>query len=470
MPQVVIIGGGISGLSAAYRLTKLRPDVKVTVLESNARIGGNIVTEHLPFAGERFLIEGAADSFLSRKPRGIALCTELGLLARLQGRDPRFEKTYVKFGGQLHPLPSGLTGMIPTNLQAMNHSTLLSAQGRARLAQEVDLPAMPGDEDESLASFVTRRLGQEAYERMVEPLMSGIYAGDGTQLSLAATFPQLRQLEKKYGSLIKGLTASSTTPNRESTPAQYPPFVALAGGTGELLQRLAEAIGKDHIHLGVTVTSIQQRRERKGYTVEFGDGSMLQTDGIILTTPAYVIAQLIQSIDNDLALLHESTPYSSAATVSLGYRKEASDETFNGYGYVIPQVEEQDVLACSWMSNKWIGRAPEGYHLARVYVGRFGNPIAEEASVEELTALAIHELGETLGIDRPPEFARIYRWPRSMPQYVIGHGERIAQIEGRVAEIAGLEVAGAAYHGVGIPDCIAAGEAAAARIAQYVGK
>ncbi len=500
MTHTLIIGAGISGLAAAYRLRQLAPNMRISVIERAQRLGGKILTEHLPGG---FLIEGAADSFLSRKARGIGLCRELGLIERMQGRDPRFNRTYVKFNGELHPLPAGLTGMIPTNLQAMTESKLLSEEGRMRLAQERDLPARPGDEDESLATFVSRRLGQEAWERMVEPLMSGIYAGDGRQLSLAATFPQLRQLEKKHGSLIRGLmeqsgkvvelhsgkvihevssnqksVVSSQSPvsslqspisdsqfaTHNSQPTEeLPTFVSLVSGMGELIERLADAVGRERIYLRQTVNLV--RRTGNGYRVELEDGSAIQSDALIVTTPAHVTARLLAEIDTQLADLHAAIPHVSVATVSLSFASAEVAETYAGYGYVIPRIESErkqdEVLAVSWMSNKWTGRAPAEQRLLRVYLGRYGRADVTQYTDHELVKMARCELSDTLGIEATPSLQRIHRWPLAMPQYVLGHVERVAQIEARIIGLSGLFVAGAAYHGVGIPDCIAAGEAAA---------
>lgn len=454
--RIVIIGGGIAGLAAAYHCEKVADKVAlgvaVTLIEREPRLGGKILTERM----DGFVVEGAPDSFLSRKPRGVGLCEELGLAHQLHGRRPEHERTFVRRHGQLHRLPSGLTGMIPTNLDALTHSTLISPAGRERLAQEATLPPAPAKGDESVAHFVTRRLGREVYEQLVEPLMSGIYAGDGEQLSLAATFPQLRQLELKHGSLLKGLSAGEST---GSSQAAYPPFVSLPGGMATLVEALQARLSRTELCTGVTVESI--RRQGDGYAVVLADGRSVVADAVILATPAFATARLLADLDPLLADLHTQIPYASAAIITLAFAENDLAQPLNGYGYVIPQVEETDLLACTWTSSKWAGRAPAGSALIRVYAGRYGRRDVTRLSDANLLALARAEVESTLGIAATPVRTWLHRWPNAMPQYLLGHTERLAQIEERLARNPGLFLAGAAYRGVGIPDCIESGERAA---------
>ncbi|MBA3530302.1 MAG: protoporphyrinogen oxidase [Ardenticatenales bacterium] len=454
MTRVVIVGGGISGLAAAYRLRTLAPEVQVTLIEREARLGGKILTER---AGG-FVIEAGADCFLSRKPRGIALCEELGVTERLQGRDPAHARTFVRSGGALHPLPEGLTGMVPTNLEALAQSTLISPEGQARLAEETELPPAPGDEDESVAGFVTRRVGREVFERLVEPLMGGIYAGDAAQLSLASTFPQLRQLEHKHGSLLRGLVAAQAQSD-DANASGYPPFISFRSGMEELVELLLTELDEVKILTGHTVG--QLGTTESGYQVTLTDGSRHEADALILTTPAFVTARLVAPLDEALAAAHQAIPYASVATLSVAYRDPSVAARFDGYGYVIPTMEGTEVLACTWSSNKWAGRAPDGAALIRVYLGRYGGRNVLAESDDTLLAMALEEIERTLDISEPPDQHWLYRWPEAMPQYTLGHPERLALIEQRLAAHPGLFVAGAAYRGVGIPDCILSGEQAA---------
>ncbi|MEZ4866450.1 MAG: protoporphyrinogen oxidase [Caldilineaceae bacterium] len=467
MRDVVIIGGGISGLAAAYRLHKLAPDLFITLVEREAQVGGKLMTE----VADGFVIEQAPDSFLARKPRGVGLCEELGIAAELYGRDPHHaDKTAVSFDGALYPLPSGLSGMIPTDLDALANNPLISPAGQARLAQESKLPAAPLEGDETVANFVARRLGREVYDKLVEPLMSGIYAGDGDQLSLAATFPQLRQLELKHGSLLKGLTAAPTpaSSNPGSKAPPYPPFVSLPGGMGTLVHTVVEQLEDVQLLTSVSATYLRRNQSRPGYMVALANGEVVMAKTLILATPAFVTADLLVDLDPALAKAHACIPYASSAIVTLAYHHADLDRVPEGYGYVVPRIANSDILACTFSSNKWHGRAPEDTLLLRVYIGRYGRRDVTRCTDEELLAMARQEIRTTLKIRTEPLLTRIYRWPLSMPQYMLGHTDLLAEIAARLPHLPGLFLAGAAYRGVGIPDCIREGENAAQAAADYL--
>jgi oxygen-dependent protoporphyrinogen oxidase len=461
--KVVIIGGGITGLAAAYRLQQIAPEVEIILIEASERLGGKIGSERF----EGFLIEAGPDCFLSRKPRGIGLCEELGVTAELQGRDPAHRKTYVLRHGRLHRLPEGLTGMIPTNLDALRHSTLLSDQARERIAQEPILPPAPDNGDESVANFICRRFGRETFENLIEPLMGGIYAGQADQLSLAATFPQLRQLELKHGSLINGLLAQKTA----ASSASYPPFVAFRDGMGELVNHIVDRLKNVQICLRTAVSHIDIANE--GYQLTLQPTNLqspisnLHTPILILTTPTYVTSHLLHPIAPDLALTLDQIPYASSALVNLAFNEADISIPLDGYGYVIPRIEGRAALACTWTSRKWRGRAPAGKVLLRVYIGRFGEPDVTSYADEKLLAIAQQEISDTLQIQVEPLFHRIVRFPKAMPQYNMGHLDRLATIETRLKDFPGLFMSGAAFRGVGIPDCIHAGETAARAAVAY---
>lgn len=340
--------------------------------------------------------------------------------------------------------------MIPTDLESLRDTPLLSSAGRDRLAAEVDVPPASTGADESVASFVSRRLGREAYVRLVEPLLTGIYGGDGEQLSLRATFPRLRELELTHGSLLHGLASEPPSVFR------YPAFVSLRGGMYKLVTALARSLQRTRIMGRMRVRAVQRLPGR--YAVD--DGSVVQADGVVLAVPAFVVADLLARLDPELAELHAEIPYSSSAVVTLGYRRQAVPNPLDGYGYVVPQTERSNVLACTWTSSKWEGRAPDDCVLLRVLCGRF-----ERISDQNLLRLARDEVA-MLGIRADPILARIHRWPRGMPQYVLGHPERLERIEEAVGRHPGLALAGAAYHGVGIPDCIHSGKEAARSVAR----
>jgi oxygen-dependent protoporphyrinogen oxidase len=457
MRDVVIVGGGITGLAAAYRLQRLAPHLDVVLMEASSHLGGKIGTEQF----DGFLLEWGPDCFLSRKPRGIGLCQELGLTTELVGRNPRYAQTFVLRHGRLHRLPQGLTGMIPTNLEALTHNTLLSAAAHSRLAQEPAIPPAPAHGDESVAHFIARRLGTEILENLVEPLMAGIYAGQADQLSLAATFPHLRQLELEHGSLLQGLMKQRPAANG----TDYPPFVSFAAGMRRLVERLVEELNEVTICRETAVTNITKMVN--GYQLSVEGKPAVETSVVIVTTPMYVSSELLRGIDRVLAATLAEIPYASTALVNLAF-DEADVPELNGYGYVIPSVEGREALACTWSSRKWQNRAPEGKVLLRVYIGRFGDDDVTAYEDGRLLTIAQNEIHDTLNITAEPLFHRIIRYPEAMPQYNMGHLERLAKIEQQLASHEGLFMAGAAFHGVGIPDCISSGETAAARAAAYL--
>jgi oxygen-dependent protoporphyrinogen oxidase len=458
--HVVVVGGGISGLAAAYHLHRQGETCQISLLEKDARLGGKIVTDRI----DGYTVEGGPDCFLSRKPRGTGLTLDLGIAEELRGRQAAYAKTYVRRGRELYRLPAGLSGMIPTDLGALEETPLLSAEGKTRLAQEVTQPLRADSGDESLAAFVTRRMGREAYERLVEPLMGGIYAGDAAQLSLAATFPQLKNIELEYGSLLEGL--GKAAPARGPEADAYPPFVTFENGMDELVQQMHAQMKSVNFVTGTAITELTA--DNGGYRLQLSDGTSVCADAVILATPAHVTAKLTAEIDSDLAEAHAAIPYASSAIVTLAYDMSDIDHPLDGYGYVIPGVEQTDNLACTWSSRKWEHRAPDGHVLMRLYVGRYGRRDVLRDDDRTLTLLAREELRTTLSIEAKPSFSKVYRWPKAMPQYTMGHLDRLDTINARLAGYPGLYVAGAAYRGVGIPDCILSGETAAAAALEYL--
>ncbi len=356
MTVVVVIGGGIAGLAAARRLESLSPKTHVVLVEKDDVLGGKIRTEHV----DGFVVEAAPDSFLTRKERGVGLCEELGLGDELIARRPEHRGSFVRRGNELHPLPEGLTGMIPTSLEALETSELLSAAGKARFAAEPDVAPRSAADDESVAGFVSRRFGREAYDALVEPLMTGIYGGDGEQLSLRATFPQLRAIELEHGSVLRGLSAPPVS--------DRPPFVSLRGGMGALVDALRDDLSRTQLRTGRGATRVVPRAG--GFDVEL-EGETIPTNGVVLATPAFATADLVAELDPQLAEEHEEIPYASSVVVTLGFSR-ADVVPLDGYGYVVPRAEGGDVLACTWSSQKWEHRAPEEAVLLRVYMGRFG--------------------------------------------------------------------------------------------------
>jgi protoporphyrinogen/coproporphyrinogen III oxidase len=460
--HVVVLGGGITGLAAAHRLLQVHDaalsGLRVTLVEADERLGGKIVTERI----DGFVVEGGPDSFLAVKPRGIGLCAELGFGIRpqmpLQGVKPQRRRAFVLWRGRLHDLPEGLSGLVPTRLAPLARSTLLSPLGKARVALDYLLPARRAEGDESLGGFVRRRLGREAWERLVEPLMAGIYAADGDQLSLAATFPQLREAERRYGGLIKGVLASK---RQASAPTPESAFLTPAAGLDALVTALEERLRDGQVALVCGTAATGVTPSGSGFDVRLATGGAIEADAVIVATPAYAAADLLGDCDPELAAELAAISHASTAIVTLGYRREEISHPLDGHGYVIPRAEGSPILACTWSSRKWAGRAPEGWELIRVFIGRAGQEDVLAAADETLVALAVQEVAARLGVTAPASLTRVRRWPRGMPQYLLGHPQRVARIEAAQRKRPGLYLAGNAFHGVGLPDCIASGERAA---------
>lgn len=466
MNRLIVIGGGIAGLSAAYYAYKKIPDVHVTLIESDSRWGGKITTDRVPFADGQFIIEGGPDTFLATKPWGVALCKELGLGDRLHGTNQSKKNTYVLNKGRLLPLPDGLAMMIPSDIPSVLRSHLISWFGKARMGMDFLRPAKPVNGDESLGAFVSRRLGREAYENLIEPLMSGIYAGDGDRLSLASTFPYLRDLETKYGSLARGALQMRKQSNGKAVQGSRSAFLTPTTGLAEMVEALVENLKSRNTDLRLNTRAVHITQRYMGFEVQLEDGTALESDLLILATPAYVSGSLLASINPQLGSTLQSIPYASTATVSLAYRLADLPRELDGYGYVIPRREGRKALACTWTSTKFPHRAPDGYALIRVFVGRAGQDIPWDE--EELLALAKEELRLTLGVRADALVSRVFMWDKAMPQYNLGHPERLKQIDAALQHHPDLALAGNGYRGIGIPDCIHSGELAVDRILKFV--
>ena len=465
MKNMVIVGGGIAGLSAAYHATKKIPNANITLIESSNQWGGKIITDRVPFDGGHFIIEGGPDAFLATKTYATTLCKELGLGERLHSANPYQKNTYILHRNKLEPLPDGLTLMIPTNVVAILKSRLVSWIGKARMGLDFLQPAKTVHSDESVGTFVSRRLGREAYENLIEPLMSGIYAGDGDALSLASTFPYLRDLEIKYGSLARGALEMRKQSNGKSIQGSRSAFLTPTTGLAEIVEALVKYLQTHKVDLRLNTSVSIIEKNDSGFLLKLEDGSSLDADFVILATPTFVSGSLLASLDPTLAADLQSIPYASTATISLAYGKADLPRPLDGYGYVIPRREERKALACTWTSTKFPHRAPEGYALIRVFVGRAGQDIPWHES--DLLELAKSELKLTLGIIAEPIISRVFMWENAMPQYNLGHPELLKRIENALENHPGLALAGSGYRGIGIPDCIHSGELAVERVATF---
>jgi oxygen-dependent protoporphyrinogen oxidase len=468
--SVVIIGGGIAGLSAAYYLHKAIAAAdaswRVRLLEASDKLGGKIRTERI----DGFVIEGGPDTFLASKPWATQLCRELGLEERLQGTNPAQKSTYVLKAGRLQPLPDGLAMMIPTNFGSMLQTKLLSWPAKFRMGLDWFIPAKPLDGDESLGSFVSRRLGRSAYENLIEPLMSGIYAGDGDALSLQATFPYLRDLELNHGGLVKGALSAKKAMSKTGrvTTGSRSAFLTPKTGLQEMVDALVSWLELEGCEISTSYPVEKLAWNGEYYYIQIVNGPTIEANAVILAAPAYRSAQILKYIAPALAQELEAIPYVNAATVSLAYEQSQLSRPLDGYGYVIPRKEGQRALACTWTSTKFPHRAPSGKALVRVFFGRAGEGFEVPSSEAELVRLALAELAQTLQLQAEPLLRRAFFWEKAMPQYNLGHPERLARIEEQLKSFPGLALAGNAYRGIGIPDCIHSGQVAASKIFEQV--
>ena len=449
--DVVIIGGGIAGLAAAFELRGR--GLSVRVLERAARPGGVIVTERF----DGWTIDSGPDSLLVQKPAAVTLCRELGIADRLVPTlTPR--TAFVLREGQLHAIAEGSFLGFPITLGALARSRLFSLAGKARMAGEILTPRRTSDEDESIAAFVGRRFGREAVDYLADPLLAGIHAGDVDRLSIGALFPRLVDAERRSGSVIRALRALHVRPSPQGA------FVSLPGGTGELADTLARALAPGTVITDARVTGLSRSAT---YAIDSTAGRV-RARSIVLAVPAYVTGSLLRPIDSALADLCEAVPYASTATVAFGYRRDQVSHPLRGTGFVVPRTEGLALLAGTWVSSKWPGRAPNGHVLLRGYLGGGRDPHRLEAADQELLDAAQKELAELLGISGAPLFTRLYRWTRQSPQYEVGHLQRVADIERRLTALPGLFVTGSGFRAIGIPDCISDGRATAIRAADYV--
>jgi oxygen-dependent protoporphyrinogen oxidase len=455
MPRVVIVGGGIAGLSTAYYLAKA--GVPSTILESRPRLGGVIQTEQV----EGCTLESGPDSFLSAKPAALELIRDLGLSADVIGSNDHLRVTFVKKNGRLVALPDGLMMMVPTKIMPLVTTPLLSWGTKIRMGMELlRAPKMRG-EDESVADFVLEHYGQEAVDYLAEPLLSGIYGGDPRQLSVRAVLPRFVELSQQYGSLTKGVLASRAKAKQQGPPA--PLFRTLKGGLGQLVDAVATAIAPH-------TTVVRQRAEAvertgTGYRVRAG-GDWLEADQVVLACEAHNASVLTSTVDGRVAEILAGVGYSSSMIVALGWNATDFATPPVGFGFLIPKRERRRLVALTWVGTKFPHRVPDGKVVARCFLGG-----AEDAGVlneadESIVDAVTRELRDLAKVTAPPRWTRITRWSRSMAQYPVGHPRRMAELWTRMAGLPGLHLAGNAYDGIGIPDCIRMGKTAAEKIAR----
>jgi protoporphyrinogen/coproporphyrinogen III oxidase len=464
--RVIVIGGGLSGLTVAHRVHErartLRRGVEVVVLDARDRVGGVISTERF----DGFTLEHGPDSFITNKPWGLDLCNKLGLADQLIETDAGKRRSFVVRNGRLAPVPEGFVLMAPNRLLPILTTPILSVRGKLRLLLDLVIPRRSDESEESLGSFVRRRFGREALDRLVQPLVAGIYTADPYDLSLNATFPQFPAMEREHGSVIRALRreARERGPRhleKQASGARYGLFVTLADGMGMLPEALAAALPHGTVRTDTAVRRISRNEPVSPWLVELLDGPPLEADAVVVATEAHAAARFLDAQDPALALQLRAIPYASSLIANVAYRRDQISHPLDGFGAVVPATELRSILAVSFLSVKFPNRAPAGTVLLRVFIGGVTQPEQLENDDAAVTALVQQELGGLIGASGEPIFTKITRHPRAMPQYNLGHLDRVAAIRRNLAKYSRLYLAGIGYDGVGIPDCIhAAGDTA----------
>ncbi|WP_353685095.1 protoporphyrinogen oxidase [Thermodesulfovibrio sp. 3907-1M] len=433
--EVVIVGGGISGLSLAYFLLKRKPEVDIKLIEAEKRAGGKIVTENV----SGFLCEGGVNGFLSNKPSTIALSKELGIEPLKGSEDSKLR--YILINGRLIK--------VPDNPVKFFLSPVLSLLGKLRMIGEYFIPALKEEKDETVESFVSRRVGREFYEKLIDAMSTGIYAGDPSKMSMKSCFPKVYYLEKKYGGLIKGLLALK----KEKKDVKAQPeavLMSFKGGMSELIKALESKLSSIIIK-GKTVVKIA--KNNGFYTVYFDDGK-IEAEKVILACPAHEASEILKELDREVSDTLKTIPYPPLSVVAFGFKKERVGFGTSLYGFLIPYREKRKILGTLFDSTIFPNRAPEGYVLLRSMIGGRRAPELAMLPDEKLIDTALTELREILQIKGDPDFVKIFRWEKAIPQYELGHEEKLMKIEQRLQRFPGLYLTGNAYRGVSVNDCI----------------
>lgn len=450
--KAVVIGGGISGLTTAYRLR--RQGVDVRLFEAGSRLGGNIRTVR----EGGFVFDAGPDSWVAAKPQAKALCEELGLGPRLMGPDERNRRVYILRKGRLIPMPEGMVLGLPARLFPFLSSELLPLRAKLRVLTEA-LRRRRLEGDPSIADFLGERFGREMADVVLEPLLGGVYAGDGRELSLRAAFPQLAAMAEKHGSILRAVRAM-----QKGRPASKEPmFLTLRGGLGELVEALEKEL-RDVVQRDTKVTAVT--KADAGFEVRLASGDRIEAEHVVLALPAHAASSILAPLDPELSHELYGIPYVSTATVFFGWQRREVGHPLDATGFIVPVNERRHVMAATFVSSKWEGRAPEGQVLVRAFVGGGRDESILASSDEKLVELARKELGPALGVQAEPSFVRVIRYDRASPQPALGHLERMKRIAARLEAFPGLHVIGNAYEGVGIPDCVRHADRVAATIAK----
>ena len=465
--DVAVIGAGIAGLSAAESLlgrARARDvPLRLTMFEAQPRAGGVVRTER----DDGYIVEGGPDCFITDRPWGLELCRRIGLEGDLVGTNPRCRRSFVLRGRRLLPIPEGFQLLAPGRLRPFMQSPVLSLAGKARAACDLVLPRGPASADESLASFVRRRFGTQALERLAQPLFAGIYSADPERLSLRATMPRFLDLEKEHRSVILGLRrrrGRAAAPATGTSGARYALFVTPRRGMGAIVERLEQGLPAGALRLEAPVSGIASLPHAAGaarFRVGSPTGGGEAFHAVIVALGARETAPLLKEIDGEVARLLGAIPYASSTTVSLGYEQDDVSRPLDGFGFVVPRLEGRRIAACSFSSVKFPERAPAGQALLRVFLRDGAVP---DGDGESAIACAREELRPILRLEAAPRLARAFFAPWAMARYEVGHLERVAEIESRLERHLGLALAGNGLRGVGVPDCVRSGEVAAERL------
>jgi protoporphyrinogen/coproporphyrinogen III oxidase len=463
--RIAIIGGGISGLSAAYSLEKIRKGIAgmdFSLFEAAPRVGGVLVSEHV----DGCLVEAGPDSFLTEKPWAAQLCREVGLGDQIIGSNDAQRKTYIVVKNRMIEMPDGLMFMVPTKIMPTVLTPLFSWGAKIKMAQEMFHPPKVHDGDESVADLVRRHFGQEMVDRLADPLLSGVYGGDSANLSARAVLPRFVELEKQYGSLSRGMLAARKKMVHAMKGRPTPPlFSSLKNGMQQLVDALVAQLRPASLRTGTAVEDVSYSSDK--WRVQ-ANGRAENFDGVIFAAPAHVVAALLSTAAPELARELGGISYSSSITTTLIYDRATLDGKDKGFGFLVPRTEGRRMLACTFVHNKFPHRAPENRGIVRAFLGGLRDESVLGLSDDEVIATITRELREIAGIQGEPRDYRIYRWNRAMAQPAPGHLERLARIEQLRKQFNGLALAGNAYTGIGVPDCVRTGSEAANEVARAI--
>jgi protoporphyrinogen/coproporphyrinogen III oxidase len=459
VPRIAIIGGGISGLSAAFELEQRRrsgANVDYVLYEASSRLGGVLRTEHV----DGCVVEAGPDSFVTEKPWAADLCRALGIGDQLIGSNDVDRKTYVLIRGRLVEMPDGLMFMVPTKILPTGLSPLFSLRTKLRMAQELFHPPRAVDHDESVAAFVERHYGLEMVERLADPLLSGVYGGDSANLSVRAVLPRFAEMEKTHGSLGRAMLAARKKTRQKNSGSLKPTpmlFTSLNHGMQHLAETVVAQLTPSSLCVNTPVQALQ--REAGTWVVSAGMQSD-QFDGVIVALPGLAASKIVGMVSPELSAELGAIPYGSSITVGIGYDREVRQSLPPGFGFLIPRSEGKRLLAATFVHNKFPHRAPEDRALLRCFFAGSSAENVWELSDEQIIGIVRNELQQILHLRAEPLFARVYKWKSAMAQYNVGHLERLDRIERLRQQLPGLALAGNAYRGIGVPDCVRSGREA----------